>query len=133
MANENKKFVIQEHSSGSNVHWDFMLETCPEQAQRVEGVGGVLQTYRLDKAPQQLIKAPAGAVKIFDHPLKFLTYEGPVNKDRGNVRIADSGSYELLHQSDDRLELNINGKILKGKFTLSHIEADNWQFGKSGI
>lgn len=133
MTNENKKFVIQEHSSGSDVHWDFMLETCPEQAQRVEGVGDFLQAYRLDKAPQDLTQTPANAVKIFDHPLKFLTYEGPVNKGRGSVRIADSGTYEILNQSNDRLELDLTGKILKGKFTLYHVEGDNWQFGKSGI
>jgi bifunctional non-homologous end joining protein LigD len=122
MANENKKFVIQQHSSGSDVHWDFMLQ-----------IGNILQTYRLDKAPQELVRTPANAVKIFDHPLKFLTYEGSVNKGRGNARIADSGTYEIVHQVDDLIELNINGKILKGNFTLSHIEGDNWQFGKSNI
>src|SRR4030042_5540467 len=122
MTNENKKFVIQQHSSGSDVHWDFMLE-----------IKNALRTYRLDKAPQQLTQTSANAVKIFDHPLKFLTYEGPVNKGRGSVRIADSGTYEILNQSDDRLELDLTGKILKGKFTLSLIESDNWQFGKSGI
>ena len=133
MTNENKKFVIQQHSSGSDVHWDFMLETCHEQAQRVEGVGDILQTYRLDKAPQEIARTAANAVKIFDHPLKFLTYEGPVNKGRGSVHIADSGTYKMLNQSDDRLELDLNGKILKGKFTLSYVEGDNWQFSKSGI
>ena len=122
MANENKKFVIQQHTTGSDVHWDFMLE-----------IGGILQTYRLDKTPQELVRTPASAVKIFDHPLKFLTYEGPVNKGRGSVRIADSGTYEIVHQVDDLIKLNINGKILKGNFTLSRIEGDNWQFCKSGI
>jgi len=122
MSQENKKFVIQQHSSGSDVHWDFMLES-----------GEVLKTYRLDKAPQELIQTPANAVKIFDHPLKFLTYEGPVNKGRGSVRIADSGSYEISNQKEDRIELDLNGKFLKGKFTFSHIEGDNWQFGKSNI
>ncbi|MBN1392228.1 MAG: hypothetical protein JW947_05430 [Sedimentisphaerales bacterium] len=122
MANENKKFVIQQHTSGSDVHWDFMLQ-----------IGDSLQTYRLDKTPQQLTKTPANAVKIFDHQLKFLTYEGPVNKGRGTVRIVDSGTYEILNQSDDQLEMNLNGKILKGNFTLSHIEGDDWKFAKSGI
>ncbi len=122
MTNENKKFVVQQHSSGSDVHWDFMLQ-----------IGNALQTYRLDKAPQELIRCPAGAVKIFDHPLKFLTYEGPVKKGRGSVRIADSGSYEISNQKEDRIELDLDGKLLKGRFTLSHIEGDNWQFGKSGI
>ena len=122
MSQENKKFDIQQHSTGPDVHWDFMLET-----------SGILQTYRLDKAPGQILYLAVNAVKIFDHPLKFLTYEGPVNKGRGNVQIADSGSYEIVHQAHDRLELDLNGKILKGKFALFHIEGDNWQFGKSNI
>lgn len=122
MTNENKKFVIQQHSSGSDVHWDFMLQ-----------ITDSLQTWRLDKAPQELIRTSANAVKSFDHPLRFLTYEGPVNKGRGSVRIADSGSYEISNQNDDRVELDLNGKILKGKFTLSLIEADNWQFAKNNI
>jgi hypothetical protein len=95
--------------------------------------GDTLQTYRLDKPPQQLIQNPASAVRIFDHPLKFLTYEGSVNKGRGNVRIVDSGSYEILHQSDNHLEFDLNGRILNGKFTLTNIEGDNWQFAKSKI
>ena len=122
MTHENKKFVIQKHSTCPDIHWDFMLET-----------DGILQTYRLDKAPGQVLRLAVNAVKIFDHPLKFLTYEGPVNKGRGNVRIAESGSYKIVHQAHNRIELNLNGKILKGKFTLFHIEGDNWQFGKSNI
>jgi bifunctional non-homologous end joining protein LigD len=117
MSQEDKRFVIQEHTIDSDVHWDFMLE-----------LGGILQTYRLDKAPAQILHLAAGAVKIFDHPLKFLTYQGPVNKGRGNVRIIESGTYKMVHQAHNRIELDLNGKILKGKFTLNHIEGDNWQF-----
>jgi hypothetical protein len=122
MSRGNKKFVIQQHSSETEVHWDFMLESAD-----------VLQTYRLDKDPQQLIQSIANAIKIFDHPPKFLTYEGPVNKGRGSVKIAESGSYEITHQADDRIELDLNGEILKGKFALTHIEGDYWQFGRSNI
>ncbi|MDD5326538.1 MAG: DNA polymerase ligase N-terminal domain-containing protein [Phycisphaerae bacterium] len=127
MARDNKKFVIQEHSKGSEIHWDFMLES-----------GDVLQTYRIDKAPQQIGDSPANAEKIFDHPLKFLSYEGPVNKGLGSVRIVESGSYEILHKDNSKIELDLNGKILKGKFALTHNEDDNfipkgWQFGKSNI
>jgi hypothetical protein len=122
MSRQNKKFVIQQHSTGPDVHWDFMLES-----------DDILQTYRLDKAPSEALHLAVNATKIFDHPLKFLTYEGPVNKGRGNVRIAESGSYKIVHQAHNRIEMNLNGQILKGKFTLTHIEGDNWQFGKSNI
>jgi hypothetical protein len=117
MPQENKKFVIQQHTTGSDVHWDFMLE-----------IADSLQTYRLDKPTQQLLQNPAKAVKIFDHPLKFLTYQGPVNKGQGNVQIAESGTYEITQQAHNRIELALNGKILKGKFILSHIKGDDWQF-----
>jgi hypothetical protein len=136
MSQENKKFVIQQHLSGPDVHWDFMFE-----------LGDILQTYRLDKAPSEALHLAVNATKIFDHPLKFLTYQGPVNKGQGSVRIIETGTYKMVHQAHpvrdpkekvsngahNRIELDLSGKILKGKFTLTHIEGDNWQFGKSNI
>ena len=120
MDQEDKRFVIQEHTTGSDVHWDFMLEWEPGQA---------LQTYRLDKTPQQILRSPANAVKIFDHPPKFLTYQGPVNKGRGSVRIVEAGTYQLVNNEHDRIELNLAGQILKGKFAFCHVKDDKWQFG----
>ena len=76
------RFVIQKHSRGDDVHWDLMLEAGP-----------VLETWRLDKSPQELLRSPAGAEKIFDHPLKFLTYEGPVNQGQSQACIVESGTY----------------------------------------
>jgi len=119
MSEEDKRFVIQEHSSGSDVHWDFMLEL---------GTGQSLQTYRLDKTPQQVLHNPADAVRIFDHAPKFLTYQGLVNKGRGSVRIVESGTYQIVHNEHDRIELNLAGQILKGNFKLCHVKDDKWQF-----
>jgi hypothetical protein len=118
MSREYKRFVIQKHTKGKNTHWDLMLER-----------GSILQTYRLDKAPNEALHLAVNAIKIFDHPLKFLTYQGPVNKGRGDVRITESGTYKIVHQAHNQIELDLSGKILKGKFTLTHIEGDNWQFG----
>ena len=123
MKQEDKKFVIQQHAQGPHIHWDFMLET-----------DGILRTYRLDKSPHMLADNPAAcAVKISDHPMKFLTYQGLVNKGLGEVSIADSGIYKIIRQSDERIELDLTGEILKGRFALTHIEADNWQFGGTDI
>ena len=132
MSQKDKRFVIQKHTKGKDIHWDFMLE-----------LGGILRTYRLNKAPNEALHLAVNATKIFDHPLKFLTYQGPVNKGRGNVSITESGTYKMVHQAHpvrdpkekvsngahNRIELDLNGKILKGKFTLTHIEGNNWQFG----
>ena len=113
------KFVIQEHTTADSVHWDLMLES-----------GNCLQTWRLDKNPAE-INSTSEAVKIFDHPLKFLTYEGPVNEGKGRVRITDAGTYQILHENDERIELDLLGQILKGKFILTHVKDDRWQFGPS--
>jgi len=123
MKQEDKKFVVQQHAQGSHIHWDFMLEA-----------DGILRTYRLDKSPHELADNPAAnAVKISDHPLKFLFYEGLVNKGLGEVSIVDSGTYKMLNESNDRKDLALVGKILKGQFSLTRLEADNWNFAGTDI
>lgn len=120
MSNENKKFVIQKHTTGPTAHWDLMLEQDES-----------LQTYRLDKSPEQILHTPANAVKIPDHPLKFLTYQGPVNQGRARVNIVETGTYQIIHQKHNRIELDMAGRILKGKFTLTTTEDDNCLFSKN--
>ena len=88
----------------------------------------VLETYRLDLPPEELLQKTATAVKIFDHPPKFLTYEGSVSNGKGSVEIAEAGTYQLLSGSENRRELQLDGKILKGKFNLNFIDGDRWEF-----
>jgi bifunctional non-homologous end joining protein LigD len=99
------KFVIQRHErQGEAVHWDLMLEK-----------GGVLETYRVNVPPEEWGNNSPEATRIFDHPLKFLTYEGSVNKGKGNVTIADAGIYRMLSQNEKQLKADFAGTILKGK------------------
>jgi len=88
--------------------------------------GNTLKTYRLDKSPEDIPQCSANAVKIFDHPLKFLTYQGPVNKCQGNVCIVEAGTYKTLQNEHGPIKLNLNGQILKGKFILTHTKGNNW-------
>ncbi len=117
MENE-KKFVIQEHSSDKGVHWDFMLES-----------GQTLETYRLDNNPKGMLKKETNGVKIFDHPLKFLTYHGPVNNGRGSVAIVESGTYRIISQDETKIELELAGQTLDGNCILTKIKNNNWRFG----
>jgi bifunctional non-homologous end joining protein LigD len=117
---ETSKFVVQKHSQGSKVHWDLMLK-----------VGDVLKTFRLESPPDELLQRKTSAEKIFDHPLKFLTYEGDVNDGRGNVKIADAGAYRTLSENENCWKLQLDGSILKGKSILSHLEGDKWEFSFS--
>ena len=111
-----KKFVVQKHTKAGQIHWDLMLEA-----------DGVLETYRLDLPPEKLFYNSTNAVKIHDHPLKFLTYEGSVNKGKGTVEIAESGTYQQLNKTEYQQQFQLDGKILHGNFALTHIADDKWE------
>ena len=112
-----KDFVIQKHAHCDNpVHWDLMLQ-CEN----------TLETYRLEIEPDELVSQTCSAARIADHPLRFLTYEGPVNKGLGSVEIAEKGKYRLLQNEADKKQIEFVGGILKGVFTLQRIEAGNWR------
>lgn len=111
------RFVTQQHEKQSEqVHWDLMLEQ-----------GDVLKTFRLDKPPEDILVHPVRAAPIFDHPLKFLTYEGPVNKGLGRVHIVDQGTYELISQSMHDLKMILRGEVLTGLFHM-HKTDNTWLF-----
>jgi len=112
-----KRFVIQQHERQDEpAHWDLMLER-----------GDCLETYRVCAAPELWHNSQVEAVKIFDHPLRFLTYEGVVNKGKGTVKIADAGTYLVLTRNDKEQCLVFSGRILKGEFTLTRIKKASWE------
>jgi hypothetical protein len=90
--------------------------------------GEVLTTFRLAERPEAALRHPVGATKIFDHPRRFLTYEGPVQQGTGQVRIVDSGTYRSAERDEDRWALTLSGEILRGGFTLTRTEGDAWLF-----
>ena len=110
------RFVVQEHTTPDGVHWDLMLEK-----------GDALTTFRLEQPPQVALDGAVSAVKIFDHPLRFLTYEGPVQKGTGRVRIVDRGTCDVADEAGDVIALALRGTILQGSFTLTRIEGTSWQ------
>ncbi|UCG59627.1 MAG: hypothetical protein JSU70_08935 [Phycisphaerales bacterium] len=117
MSGETGRFVVHEHTTDAGVHWDLMLE-----------MGEALGTYRLRQAPAKAAQGPIGAVKILDHTLKFLAYEGPVQKGAGSVRLIDMGRYQSGHRDSDLIELRLAGQILTGQYVLTHVGGDEWEF-----
>lgn len=112
-----KRFVIQEHTTAEGTHWDLMLEQ-----------GDVLTTFRLEEMPAAIPARAVRAEKIFDHPLRFLTYEGPVQQGTGRVRIVDRGIYRLLAPPDQMIVLALDGHVLQGDFTLTRMHETLWNF-----
>ena len=115
------RFVIQQHDrQGEPTHWDFMLEQ-----------GDALKTFRLDSPPAEWLSHPARATPIWDHPARFLSYEGPVNRGLGRVKIAEKGIYETLVQHQNSWEVELEGQIVKGRFSLTRSGQDSWELSKT--
>lgn len=115
------RFVVQEHTTPEGVHWDLMVER-----------GQALTTFRLAESPENVIRHAVEAVRIFDHALRFLTHEGPVQKGTGNVRIVERGDYCAFDERDDAIALELHGTILQGCFSLTRIEAAQWRLALKG-
>lgn len=114
------RYVIQEHQASDGVHWDLMLQR-----------DDCLWTWRMDRPPVKIGDAPLPLEKIADHPLRFLTYEGPVQNGTGSVRIADHGTIELTEQTPDLLTVAFDGQHLKGRFNLRKTDtAQHWTLSR---
>jgi len=115
------KFVVQEHTTPEGVHWDLMLEQ-----------DGTLATFRLEREPAHCLSHEVRAEKIFDHPMRFLTHEGPVQKGAGKVRIVDSGVYQRRDREDRLWVLDMKGAVLCGVFSLDQVADVEWRFRFEG-
>ncbi|MBN1507526.1 MAG: hypothetical protein JW955_11810 [Sedimentisphaerales bacterium] len=110
------RFVVQQHTTADGVHWDLMIEK-----------GRVLLTFRLAEPPENAVHGTIRAIRIFDHALRFLTYEGPVQKGAGHVRIVDRGDCHAFDEREDAISMELHGVVLWGPFALLRIDQAQWQ------
>lgn len=115
-------YVIQEHHA-KRLHWDLRFE-----------IEGVLKSWALPKG------APVGserrlAVQVEDHPIPYAAFEGTIpegNYGAGEVKIWDSGTFELESSKSDKIVVNVKGKKIRGRYCLLHFKPKekNWLFFK---
>ena len=112
-----RRFVVQHHVLREGEHWDLMLEK-----------GEVLLTWQLADPPEQAARRVVPATRIGDHRPVYLTYEGPVSDDRGEVHIVDRGTYECVARSESTMRLMFHGQCLRGHYLLQQRGArgPNW-------
>ena len=97
------RFVILYHEmpvgDERSSHWDFMLQQ-----------GATLRTWALDAAPE--LDATVHAVRLPNHRLHYLDYEGPVSGERGTVTRWDSGQYVCSVDEPSQLDVELTGQRL---------------------
>jgi len=118
-------FVIQEHKA-RNLHWDFRLELDKK-----------LKSWALPKIPPKVKKIKRLAIQVPDHALEYAKFEGKIEEGlygAGIVKIWDTGEYDLLYRGKDKIEFELFGKKLKGKYVLVNAkmgkDKKNWLFFK---
>jgi len=129
-----RRFVLLRHESSAEFakpsHWDFMLEA-----------DGLLMTWELHRLPsswlaalqQRAVSSPttaptAPAIRLADHRLAYLDYEGPLSGKRGSVRCVDRGTYLMVKECSERLVVELQGSILSGSVTLLQ-QGSSWEIG----
>ncbi len=119
-------FVVHEHKA-KKLHWDLRLE-----------LDGVLASWAVPKEPPKERGVKRLAIRVEDHPIEYKDFEGEIPEGSygaGTVRIWDRGVYSILDRREDRLEISMNGKILKGRYVLIKFNKggkDSWLFFKAG-
>jgi DNA ligase D-like protein (predicted 3'-phosphoesterase) len=119
-----KIFVIHEHHA-SHLHWDLRLE-----------YDGVLKSWAVPKIPPTEKNVKRLAIQVEDHPIEYAKFHGIIpegNYGAGEVKIWDSGKYNLLEKNSKKIIFELHGKKLKGKYCLIKTNYENkksWLFFK---
>lgn len=101
-------FVIHEHHA-SHLHWDLRLE-----------MDGVLKSWAVPKEPPTEKGVKRLAVEVEDHDLDYADFEGIIEEGygAGEVKIWDSGEYEIESRKTHKIVIVLKGQKLKGRYVL---------------
>jgi bifunctional non-homologous end joining protein LigD len=102
-------FVIHQHHA-RRLHFDLRLEM-------YNGDTPVLVSWAVPRNLPSKTGAPHLAVHTEDHPFEYVSFSGTIPSGQygaGEMRIFDSGTYEVLEQEKDKLSFRLKGSRLQG-------------------
>lgn len=117
-----RRFVIQKHQA-SRLHYDLRLE-----------LGGVLVSWAVPKGLPLTRGEKRLAVKVEDHPLSYIDFEGVIPKGQyggGTVQVWDHGHFEPLTRrplkelEEGKLPFVLHGSKLQGEWHLVRLREEN--------
>lgn len=115
-------FMVHQHHA-TRLHFDLRLEM-------MNGPTPVLVSWAVPKNLPQKKGQRHLAVHVEDHPFDYGTFSGTIPKGNygaGEVRIFDSGTYEVLEQAPKKLTIRLQGRRLKGVWHMIQTRAEGGQ------
>ena len=109
-----KTFMIHKHYA-RRLHFDLRLEM-------FNGSVPVLASWAVPRGLPTKKGKPHLAVHVEDHPIEYGSFSGTIPQGEygaGEVRIFDSGTYEVLEQEPDKLTFRVTGRRLHGIYHLA--------------
>lgn len=114
------RFVIQRHKAKkAGEHFDL----------RLENDKGAMSSWAIPKH-----KLPTGSEKLLamkteDHPISYNKFKGEIPEGEygaGTVEIYDSGKYEEIEHSTNKIVFKLKGKKEKGTYNLFKTDGKKW-------
>lgn len=96
------RYVVLRHEGIAEPHFDLMFETSP---------GSILATWRSTDWP---VSRNSKLTPLSNHRAAYLTYEGPLSDNRGQIRRIAHGHHRI-EQSDWHEWITVleNGEVLR--------------------
>lgn len=121
-----ESFMVHQHHA-TRLHFDLRLEM-------MNGDTPVLVSWAVPNNLPQRKGERHLAIHVEDHPFDYRTFSGTIpagNYGAGEVRIFDSGTYEVLEQEPKKLTIRLKGRRLMGVWHLVQTgggdgEQDQW-------
>ena len=113
-------FVIQQHHA-RRLHFDLRLEM-------FNGTTPVLVSWAVPRNLPTKKKEPHLAVHTEDHPIEYQDFSGTIpagNYGAGEMRIFDSGTYEVLEQGPGKLSFRLHGQRFRGSWHLNRTKEED--------